>query len=180
MTADANLVVTPSPRPSWTSTQRRAERDRRSDPARGRRPVRPLPRRAGRRRRLARGGRPDVRDRRPARGRDRRAQDRLPRAGRLERVLLSGGRPPAPKTVLRSETTPNPDARKFVLAFNLGASGTYLGRGRPEALRPVLETDGVASLFHAQSFVTVTKAKDADWSTLEPAVTELLGKLTPG
>jgi len=92
---------------------------------------------------------------------------------------LTGGRPPAPKTVLRSETTPNPDARKFVLAFNLGPSGTYeQAEGAPEGLREVLELEGVSSLFHAQSFVTVTKTKDAAWSDLEPRVTEALSRLT--
>ncbi len=94
------------------------------------------------------------------------------------------------KAVRRSEATPNPDARKFVLAFSLGkGSQTYVASGgasgadaaeAPEGIKDVLALDGVESVFQLGDFVTVNKTREADWSGLEPKITELLNaKLQP-
>ena len=93
---------------------------------------------------------------------------------------LTGGKPPAPKVVLRVEDTPNPDARKFVLAFSLGAaSKTWTSEDEdvPETLGKVLALDGVESLFQLNTFVTVTRAKATPWNELTPKVSEVLSTL---
>ena len=101
---------------------------------------------------------------------------------------LTGGKPTrsaAPQQgVKRVEETPNPDARKFVLAFSLGRGAKTLTRadlsGDAEvapALREVLGLDEVASVFVLNDFVTVTRSGPVDWSELQPRISELLGKL---
>ena len=93
---------------------------------------------------------------------------------------LTGGKVPTPKTVLRHEDTPNPDARKFVLAFSLGsASKTWTAEDEdaPELFKEVLALEGVESLFQLSTFVTVTRAKGTPWPELTTQVTEILSKL---
>ncbi|HBP21886.1 MAG TPA: hypothetical protein DEA08_29395, partial [Planctomycetes bacterium] len=91
-----------------------------------------------------------------------------------------GGKPPAPKVVLRVEDTPNPDARKFVLAFSLGAaSKTWTAEDEdvPETLGKVLALEGVESVFQLNTFVTVTRTKGTPWNELTPQVSEILSTL---
>lgn len=90
---------------------------------------------------------------------------------------LTGGKAPATaRAVRRSESTPNPDALKFVLSFSLGrGSQTYTeADGAPEGIADVLRLEGVASVFQLQDFVTVTKTPEASWSELEPKVRDVL------
>lgn len=93
---------------------------------------------------------------------------------------LTGGRPPAPKTVLRHEDTPNPDARKFVLAFSLGSASktwTLEDEGIPPLFREVLELEGVESLFQLSTFVTVTRTAGTPWLGLTEQITAILSRL---
>lgn len=93
---------------------------------------------------------------------------------------LTGGTPPKPKTVLRYEDTPNPDARKFVLAFSLGsASKTWTAEDEdaPAIFKQILALEGVESLFQLSTFVTVTRSRGTAWPELTTHVTELLSKL---
>jgi len=93
---------------------------------------------------------------------------------------LTGGRPPKPKTVLRHEDTPNPDARKFILAFSLGsASKTWTAEDEdaPSLFKEVLALEGVESLFQLSTFVTVTRTKGTPWPDLTEQVTAILSRL---
>ncbi len=93
---------------------------------------------------------------------------------------LTGGRPPKPKTVLRYEDTPNPDARKFILAFSLGsASKTWTAEDEdaPPLFKEVLALEGAESLFQLSTFVTVTRTKGTPWPELTEQVTAILSRL---
>ncbi|MCU1354379.1 MAG: Scaffold protein Nfu/NifU [Acidimicrobiales bacterium] len=74
-------------------------------------------------------------------------------------------------------TTPNPNAMKFTLDAPLAE---VVNVTRPEdATGPPFVTalfalDGVVGVFGTADFVTVSKAADADWAELTPAVTEVL------
>ena len=100
---------------------------------------------------------------------------------------LTGGsaKPDAPKTiVLRTEETPNPDARKFVLGIPLGKeSRTWNdaeGDDTPDYVKGVFEIEGVASVFQLDRFVSVTRTgPEFEWSDLEPKLTEILNTLKP-
>lgn len=95
---------------------------------------------------------------------------------------LTGGRPRPAKTVVRVEDTPNPNAKKFVLAFSQGrTSSTYARDKRTEAPPVIAELFDIAeveSVFTLDTFVTLT-APDADWDALVPRAREVLSKLTP-
>jgi Fe-S cluster biogenesis protein NfuA/Fe-S cluster assembly iron-binding protein IscA len=96
---------------------------------------------------------------------------------------LTGGKAPQRKTVLRTEDTPNPDARKFILSFSLGAaSKTWEPEDEdvPAPLAKVLALEGVASLFQLNTFITVTREATTDWSDLTPKVIESLNEMKPG
>ena len=105
---------------------------------------------------------------------------------------LTGGKPPLPRVVLRAENTPNPDARKYVLAFSLGEGNTtYTQEGVtgeedaevPEVFAQVLALEGVESVFVLKTFVTITRTQgggaglSADWNTFDDRARELLSKL---
>lgn len=74
------------------------------------------------------------------------------------------------------QRTPNPNAVKFVLgrrAVEGNASRSYYGAGQAAAdpiAAALFALPGVASVFMVEDFVTVTKAPDADWAVLTPAV----------
>ncbi|MGE0707699.1 MAG: NifU family protein [Planctomycetota bacterium] len=93
---------------------------------------------------------------------------------------LSGGRAPTRRTVLRTEDTPNPDARKFILSFSLGAASKTWTRedsDAPAALGQVLALEGVESVFQLNTFVTVTRSAGAEWGALTQQVTEILNAM---
>lgn len=78
---------------------------------------------------------------------------------------------------VRFQPTPNPNAGKFTVDRKVvegKASKSFYG---PEqaASEPVAAAlfalDGVVGVFMVDDFVTVTKAADAEWSALVPAVT---------
>jgi len=73
--------------------------------------------------------------------------------------------------------TPNPNARKFVLAEKRFAMPRSFPVSTPAddplAVR-LLALDGVYNVFMAQDFVTINKLPDVAWEPLEAAVTEIL------
>ena len=78
------------------------------------------------------------------------------------------------------ETTPNPRALKFTLDEAVGGPATYTDAGTAdERISPILEIDGVASVFMAANFVTVTRSEAATWDDLTDqivaALTETFG-----
>ena len=98
---------------------------------------------------------------------------------------LTGGNPNAaagPPTVKRVESTPNPDARKFVLSVTLGKRPRTWTKDDAEAFTPAIAKLfelGVASVFQLDRFVTVTREGDSDWDVLEPKVKAILSELEP-
>jgi hypothetical protein len=78
------------------------------------------------------------------------------------------------------QPTPNPNAGKFTIgrpAVPAGGSRSYFTREQASAdplAAPLFEIEGVVSVFMVADFVTVTKADNADWSNLIPAVSAAL------
>jgi hypothetical protein len=73
--------------------------------------------------------------------------------------------------------TPNPNARKFVLAETRFAGSHNYALGdevdHPLAAR-LLRLEGVYNVFLAQDFVTVNKVPQVEWSPLQAAVEHTL------
>lgn len=72
------------------------------------------------------------------------------------------------------QPTPNPNARKFVLAGHrfprpLNVNSAQEAAHHPLA-RSLLAIPGVYNVFMVQDFVTVNKLPDADWDGVEAAV----------
>ncbi len=69
--------------------------------------------------------------------------------------------------------TPNPDAMKFTLDVTLpetlNVNSTEAAAGHPFAAA-VMGTQGVASVFGINDFVTVTRTPGADWEPIVEAV----------
>jgi Fe-S cluster biogenesis protein NfuA/Fe-S cluster assembly iron-binding protein IscA len=87
----------------------------------------------------------------------------------------SGSRP----TVLRTEETPNPDARKFVLSVSLGKESktwnSAEGEDTPEYVKQLFALAGVASIFQLDRFLTITRASaETEWEGLLPEATKVL------
>lgn len=85
---------------------------------------------------------------------------------------------------IRVESTPNPNALKFVV-------GRPTTEGRPRSYRRPEDADddlsrtlfqipGVTGLLFLADFVTVNKSPDAEWETIEPAVTETIRRTLGG
>lgn len=81
---------------------------------------------------------------------------------------------------IRVQRTPNPNAMKFVLPRRVvegsGSRSFYSASqaaGDPLAAA-VFAVPGVASVFMADDFVTVTKHADASWDTITPGVVQVL------
>jgi hypothetical protein len=75
---------------------------------------------------------------------------------------------------VRPSKTPNPNAMKFTLDVTL-AERIDTTRGEQvdsPFVRALLGTDGVASVFGVNDFVTVTREPDADWEPIVCAVEE--------
>ena len=78
---------------------------------------------------------------------------------------------------VRYQPTPNPNAGKFTVDRPVveGKASKSFYAAEQAAADPVakalFELDGVASIFMVADFVTVTKAPEADWAALVPAVT---------
>ena len=82
---------------------------------------------------------------------------------------------PEARMFIQTETTPNPATLKFLPGQQVMASGTadYArpedGIGSPLARR-VFAVPGVSGVFLGHDFITVTKAADADWDRIKPAI----------
>lgn len=86
---------------------------------------------------------------------------------------------------IQFSATPNPNAGKFTadrkVLEGTGSKSFYSAlqaAGDPIA-EPIFALPGVASVFMVDDFVTVTKAVDADWQALVPAVIETLERVLP-
>jgi hypothetical protein len=86
---------------------------------------------------------------------------------------------------VRFQTTPNPNAGKFVLdrpAVEGSASRSYYTAAQAAAdpvAAALFGVPGVASLFMVDDFITVTKTAEADWQMLGPAVIAAIEQSMP-
>lgn len=79
---------------------------------------------------------------------------------------------------IRSEETPNPNARKYVVGQKVVEKGSLSlsneADAKGHALGGLFAVKGVASVFAVNDFVTVTRSSDADWNALDAAVVTFL------
>lgn len=76
---------------------------------------------------------------------------------------------------MRSEETPNPNARKYVVGQKVVEKGSLSFNSAAEAKGHALGTalfavKGVASVFAVNDFVTVTRKPSVEWDVLDAAV----------
>lgn len=73
------------------------------------------------------------------------------------------------------ERTPNPAAMKFTIGVPVGGPATFTTAAEAdERIRPILELDGVASVFMTADFITVSGSPDIDWDAVVPDVVTTL------
>lgn len=74
------------------------------------------------------------------------------------------------------QPTPNPNAMKFTVGSKVGGPVTFRKGEQVEdpLARAILATEGVSSVFWTADFVTVSKASEGDWATIQPAVESIL------
>jgi len=85
--------------------------------------------------------------------------------------------------VLSVESTPNPNARKFNLSASVSAGPRSFrspeeGVGDEQAA-PFFAVPGVAVLLINGSWISVNKAAEADWRTVERGVRAAVASLSP-
>lgn len=69
------------------------------------------------------------------------------------------------------EPTPNPRALKFTLDQPVGGPVTYTDVATADPrIVPVLELDGVTSVFMTANFITVTRSETAVWEDLTESI----------
>lgn len=75
-----------------------------------------------------------------------------------------------------AESTPNPNALKFVVGTPVGGPATYRdpADASEEWVRSLLAMGGVQQVFCTGDFVSVTKTPDTDWSSLLDDVQAIL------
>ena len=76
---------------------------------------------------------------------------------------------------IQTESTPNPDSLKFLPGKPVLESGAREYKSFREAqasplARALFKTEGVAGVFLASDFVTVSKAANVEWLTLKPQI----------
>lgn len=76
---------------------------------------------------------------------------------------------------IQTETTPNPDAVKFIPGQPVALGGTYDFRnvddaGKSPLARALFKVRGVVGVYLGSDFVSVTKSEGDDWATLKPRV----------
>ncbi|MCZ7534130.1 MAG: NifU N-terminal domain-containing protein [Acidimicrobiia bacterium] len=75
------------------------------------------------------------------------------------------------------ETTPNPRALKFTLEEPVGGPATYTDAATAdERVAPILQMDGVTSVFMTANFITVTRSEAATWDGLTAQIVAALTK----
>lgn len=77
---------------------------------------------------------------------------------------------------VRAEPTPNPNAMKFTVGVPVGGPGTYSeGAEADDAfVNDLLGIDGVASIFLAADFVTISKSAQGDWAAISDQAVSIL------
>jgi hypothetical protein len=73
------------------------------------------------------------------------------------------------------ETTPNPRAMKFTVGTPVGGPATFVdSASADESVAPILDIDGVRSVFMTGDFVTVTRTEQSSWDSIVDAVVVVL------
>lgn len=79
-----------------------------------------------------------------------------------------------------AESTPNPNALKFVVGVPVGGPVTYRDAdGADEWVASLFALGGVQQVFCTGDFVSVTKTADADWDALVTEVQTILESAFP-
>ena len=74
-----------------------------------------------------------------------------------------------------TENTPNPRAMKFSVGSPVGGPATFTDAATADdRVAPILELDGIVSVFMTADFVTATRDTDATWDLLAPAIVDIL------
>ena len=77
---------------------------------------------------------------------------------------------------ISAEPTPNPNAMKFSVGVAVGGPSTFVA-GAPTddpLASELLSIEGVTSMFMTADFVTISKAPDASWDSIQPEATAIL------
>lgn len=73
------------------------------------------------------------------------------------------------------ETTPNPRAMKFTVGVPVGGPATYVDAvSADDSVAPILNIEGVLSVFMTGDFVTVTRTEDSSWDSIVDPVVAIL------
>ncbi|MCO6452071.1 MAG: NifU N-terminal domain-containing protein [Caldilineales bacterium] len=75
-------------------------------------------------------------------------------------------------------STPNPNARKFILDRPVGVTMRNFGSADEAAAHPLaaqlFRLEDVTNVFMTADFITVNKRPDKDWESLEPGILALI------
>lgn len=76
---------------------------------------------------------------------------------------------------IQTESTPNPDALKFLPGRAVMPDGTLDMRNANDAAasplaQQLMELSGVTGVFYGADFIAVTKAAEKDWGTIKPHI----------
>lgn len=81
---------------------------------------------------------------------------------------------------ITAESTPNPNALKFVVGVQVGGPVTYRDPGGADDwVHDLFALDGVQQVFCTSDFVSVTKTADASWDSLADDVQAVLERAFP-
>jgi len=77
---------------------------------------------------------------------------------------------------IQTQTTPNPQALKFLLPEGLLKAGTMTftksqelsSKDLPQLVRDIFDVDGIEGIFMATDFISLTKSQDYGWDMLKP------------
>jgi len=73
------------------------------------------------------------------------------------------------------ETTPNPRAMKFTVGVPVGGPATYVDAASAvDSVAPILNIEGVTSVFMTGDFVTVSKNEQSSWDSIVDDVVTIL------
>jgi hypothetical protein len=66
-------------------------------------------------------------------------------------------------------------AMKFTVGLPVGGPATFTeAAGADERIAPILELEGIISVFMTADFVTATRTSDVTWDSLVPAIVDIL------
>ena len=73
------------------------------------------------------------------------------------------------------ETTPNPRAMKFTVGMPVGGPATFVdAESAEDSVAPILNIEGVQSVFMTGDFVTVTRTDEISWDSVVDTIVEIL------